>query len=141
MKLLDGRTVTEIRKFSFTAAEVTALSATDVVASIAVPGNTLITSVFIVSDDLDSDASPTLEIDVGFSAYKDFDGDTVAADASAIANSLAITETGGEDIQDTLLMIGADGVTLEATVESTAATGDAGDIRIGYTGVAVPSGS
>ena len=147
MKLLHGRTVTDTRKVTLTAAEIGAISDADTLVSIAVPADTLVTSVFVIADELDTDGSPTLEIDVGHDGYVDFDGATVAADADGINDSSDITETGGQLRSDTILMVGTDpddnytGTTISVVAEGAAATANpaGGSIRVGYIGVAVPS--
>jgi hypothetical protein len=140
MKLLDGRTVTDTVKVSLTAADVTAIADDAVLATIAVPANTLITKIFAISDDLDTNASPTLEIDLGHTGFTDTDGTTVAAAPTVVASS-DITETGGQLISDGLFLVGVGGTSVQVRAEGTAATAAAGDIRVGYIGVAVPAGS
>ena len=147
MKLLEGRTVTEVVKASFTAAEVGDIADGDVLVSVAVPRNTLVLQTFVIADDLDSNGSPTLELDVGHSGYTDTDGDVVAASDDALGASLDISETGGQNVDTTILLVGdsegtdGGGTVLRVKAEGTAATGAAGDIRIGYVGVAIPAGS
>jgi hypothetical protein len=143
MKTLQGVSITEVVEGTYTIAEVEAWAAAEVVLSLEIAPFTIVTSVFIHNDDLED--STGLTFDIGHLAYTDLEGTVVALDIDAWTGTPHSGQAAGDlTVATPIIPVGINattgaGTTIELTCSVIAAgNGLAGDIKFGYTGVAVP---
>lgn len=86
-RLSRGKTVTAIETDAIATGELEAADVT-LYRNIRIPSNAIITDISVYNDDLDSNCTPTLTIDLGLAATEDFTSTTSSTDTNHLADAV-----------------------------------------------------